>query len=460
MAGRNTIQVYEHQKLYYSDDGPFKEVHWKALSRYAEQMGEGYFTVLGRGIKFSSFVGVIQAGSLTIEVLPKTDAPDKTAENVATDKKDREKNVWHQVLLGMLRECRLLKADHTNKAFLKLQSYSLLDIYLELFLVETEQLVHEGLLKKYRKVEGNQLALKGQLLFTKNLAHNLVHQERFYVRHSVYNVENIFNQLLYKTLRVLPNISNNPFIHDKVNRLLFSMPELSDIKVDSTTFEKLVYDRKTERYRDALVISKMILLHFHPDISGGGEHVTAILFDMNKLWEEFVYRRLKKEENHFDIQVLPQQKTDFWKPSMGNWSKTIRPDVVIKYVPEIEEGQSSELQSDKPANLKTLVIDTKWKRLQNLTPSDEDLKQMFVYNLFWECDKSILLYPSTNENKGGGRYHHFQSKGEFINACSVELVSVLNQAQNELDGQFGYRVLKAVIGPQLEQLRKNESETD
>src|SRR5206468_400901 len=89
-------------------------------------------------------------------------------------------------------------------------------------------------------------------------------------------------------------------------------PEVSSGNVNAETFIRLQFDRKTERYKEALLISKMLLLNYRPDITGGTENVIAILFDMNKLWEEWVYRRLKKEEQAFEIEVKGQQIKDFW----------------------------------------------------------------------------------------------------------------------------------------------------
>jgi 5-methylcytosine-specific restriction enzyme subunit McrC len=427
---KNTIQVFEHQKLYFNERGPFKEAHWKALARYAEIVQEPYYSVLGKGVKFSNFVGVIQAGNLTIEVLPKTDAPLATAQNAEIGN-DPEKNLWHQVLVDMLRECRLLKAEESNKAFLRFRNHSLLELYLQLFLTATERLLHEGLIKKYSKKEGNQLSLKGQLLFSRNLCHNIVHDERFYVRHTVYNSENVFNQLLYKTLVTIPKISNNSFVIDQVNRILFSFPELGDVKVSRQTFKKLVYDRKTERYRDALMISKMILLNFHPDIIQGTENVVAILFDMNKLWEEFVYRRLKKEEKNFNFKVSGQTSKEFWKPTHLGYSKTVRPDIVLTYK---LDGRAE-----------TVILDTKWKVLQKLTPSDEDLKQMFVYNLLWKSKRSFLIFPSNSSSSSSGDYKYVRSYLED-NLCSVETISVLNQEQTRLNDAFGRKILDAIFG--------------
>jgi len=439
LSNKNTIRVSEFEKLYYDNAKPFKQKHWEALSRYQELQNKkeekrvDYYRMLNKGIQFTNYVGVIQAGNLTIEVLPKTDRGKATAANLAVEELEKSdqltaksKQNWHDVLLQMLKECRLLRINHVDKANLNLKSNSILNIYLDLFLSETERLLHEGLAKKYRETEGNKLALKGQLLFSKNINKNLIHQERFFVRYSEFNLNNIFNRLLFKTLCLIPRISNNPWLADKVNRLLLDFPGLPDCNVSHSTFEKLVYDRKTERYKEALQISKMLLLNYRPDITGGSENVIAILFDMNKLWEEFVYRRLKKEEIELDFHVQRQQSVNFWKTELMYRSKTIRPDIVVN-----KDGR-------------IIVVDTKWKILDDLIPADDDLKQMFTYNLFWNCDRSVLLYPSAQNKSNKGDYHDFRSEQSFYTKCAIETVSILDDKQ-KLDKELGKKILNKVF---------------
>ena len=93
----------------------------------------------------------------------------------------------------------------------------------------------------------------------------------------------------------------------------------------------------------------------------------TLLFDMNKLWEEYIYRILQKHKPE-NYSVSPQNSTKFWE------HKTIRPDIVIKD----DKGEQ-------------FVIDTKWKIVDSNNPSDDDLKQMFTYNLYWKAEKSMLL---------------------------------------------------------------------
>lgn len=436
MASKNIIRVAEFEKLYYDDSRPFKQKHWDALCRYQEQQykrGEGcieYYRILNKGVQFTNYVGVIQAGDLTIEVLPKTDRNKTTASNISITeldiKEEKERQCWHNVLLQMLKECRLLQINHVDYASLNLKRNSILEIYLELFLALTEKLLHEGLAKKYRKAEGNMLAMKGQLLFAQNISRNLVHKEQFYVRHTEYNKTNIFNQLLYKTLCMVPSQSNNPFLADKVTRLLLDFPEMPDCKVTASTFDNLIFDRKTVRYKEAIQISKMLLLNYRPDITGGTENVMAILFDMNKLWEEFVYRRLKKEETAYSIKVERQQSENFWNSEVLYRPKTIRPDIVIQ------------------KNNQTFIIDTKWKIVSDLIPTDVDLKQIFAYNLFWNCQKSILLYPAQKNQSNEGDYYSFENKGSYITKCVVETVCILDSEQ-KLYNDLGKHILNKLF---------------
>jgi 5-methylcytosine-specific restriction enzyme subunit McrC len=438
MSPKNIIRVSEFEKLYYdtNEKKPFRKKHWEALCRYLENVNkkEGkrieYFRIINKGIQFTNFVGVIQAGNLTIEVLPKVDKGNSTAANEPINRLDKEtsedKQKWHNVLLQMLKECKFLRVNYVDYANLNLRSNSILDIYLELFLAETESLLYEGLLKKYRKKVGNQTALKGQLQFSKQIAYNCTHQERFYVRYTEYNRNNIYNQLLFKTLQLIPKISNSSYLLDKVGRLQLNFPEVTNCTVNTETFNLLKFDRKTERYKEALLISKMLLLNYRPDITGGTENVIAILFDMNKLWEEFVFRRLKKVESQFDVEINRQQSEDFWDAKLLSRPKTIRPDIVLK------KGNQS------------IIIDTKWKIVEDLIPGDDDLKQMFTYNLFWNCTRSILLYPSINRGSNHGKYFDFSKKNIYNTKCSVITTTVLNDVFI-LDKDFGIIVMKEVL---------------
>ena len=148
----------------------------------------------------------------------------------------------------------------------------------------------------------------------------------------------------------------------------------------------------------------------------------TLLFDMITRCEEYVYRMLlrTKEDN---LEVSFQNKQVFWE------GRTIRPDLVL-------------IKTDGNNEEETFIIDTKWKVLDvtNPKPSDNDLKQMYAYNLYWDAKRSMLLYPnSKNITEKFGNYW----KGRIDpddNQCKVGFINVLDE-KNDLNLDIGVQIL-------------------
>lgn len=385
MQNKKFIQVFEHQKLRFDESGIFRKHHFDAMVKFNELHQNKYFTIIHQGIRFGNYVGVIQVGGLTIEVLPKADNNDHA-----------DKKLWQSVLLNMLNVCKKIQVESISETELKKRYNSILDVYFELYLNEIDRLVKKGLIKKYRSVQSNQNALKGKLLFAQNIQQNLVHKERFYCEHQVYDKNHLLHQILYKGLLILKNFISESS-KDKLNRLLFEFQDFENVPIQKKHFDKIIIDRKNNDYQKAIEIAKIIILNYSPSLNYGNENLLTLLFDMNALWEEFIFRTLHKHKEE-DIEVSFQNSDKFWE------NKRIRPDIVIKTKDE------------------TFVIDTKWKIIQAHNPSDEDLKQIFVYNLHWNAEKTLLLYPKTNQmDSQFGTFHY----GNLGKKCKLGFVDIL-----------------------------------
>ncbi len=145
---------------------------------------------------------------------------------------------------------------------------------------------------------------------------------------------------------------------------------MPNVKISETVFDKIILNRKTKGYKKAVDISRLILLHYHPDLSKGKNDVLALMFDMNLLWEQFVLVSLKKNKG---LKVKGQNSKNFWKPNGGK-RRTIRPDIAVKF------------------NGNEYVIDTKWKLVEK-RPLIEDIRQMYAYHHYFDAKKVTLLYP-------------------------------------------------------------------
>lgn len=396
-SSRNHIAVFEHQSVKLGHKFPraeFGPEELDAFQRFYGEKGVPYFDLIHKGIRFKEYVGVIQVGKTLIEVLPKADI--KPADEV-------EKNKWRGVLIGMLKAVHGFEVQSPSSSSLKLKPNTILDLYVELFIREVEFLLHIGLVKKYRKENGNVHALKGSLQFGKHIQYNLVHQERFFVKYNEYDVAHPIHFILYKTLRVLKLINTNSVLHSRIGALLLHFPEMPDLRITENTFDHLFLDRKTKPYEKALEISRLLLLRYHPDLSKGRNHVLALMFDMNALWEKFVYISLKSHKN---LQVYAQNKKYFWNPP-GGQRRTIRPDIRIT------------------RGYQTFVFDTKWKMLKNNKPSVEDIRQMYAYHHYFKSDKVALIYPGIFEPVPGKFIDIENQKADSSLECSLMFLPVV-----------------------------------
>lgn len=409
MKSKNVLQVFEYQKIKIGEQSggvKFKANHLRALAKYNESHKNKYFTLIYQGIQFKQYVGVIQVGELTIEILPKADRDNKP-----------DKSKWHGVLLDMLKVCKYLKTESISNARLKLKSSNLLDIYIEHFLFETEKIVRKGLVKKYTKRQSNQNSLKGSLQFQKHFTANLVHKERFFVEHQVYDTEHLLHQILNEALLIIPNISRNPNFIDRIKRLQLLFPELARLKISDIHFEKIRLNRKTEHYQFAFAIARMLLLNYSPDVMSGRQNVIALLFNMNGLFEEYVFQKLKRVE---ELDVHRQQSKEFWE------DRKVRPDIVV-FKDEI-----------------TYVLDTKWKVLPKAVPSDSDLKQMYVYNQYWNSPKTILIYPQVyGFPTKVGHFKHASNSENISMGCDLVFVDILDES-GRLNGGLGEDIFECL----------------
>ncbi len=368
-----TIKVFEHTYLNIDEEN-FTQSHFKLLVKYNERFGNKYFNVGHNRIYFKNYVGVFQVGNLIIEILPKADKSEMNSEAVI--------NKWHKALIYMLQICGYLKINSISRAELQLQNITLIDLYFKLFIDEIKTILNSGLTKRYRHTARNLSYLKGRIVFNKHLTDNLLHKEKFYTIHQVYDYNNVYNKIILKALLALKDINKNNSLYSEISDLLVTFDGIDNIIIYDKIFDSLVYNRNTQRYKNAITLARMILQNYSPDVQNGDNSVIGILFDMNNLFEKVVYKIIKNNEHKFSDKNLilrRQHSRKFWN------GKAIRPDIFGEY--KSENGKITQ----------RFVIDTKWKMPYNSFPDDADLKQMFAYNIHFGSQQSVLVYPRVKD---------------------------------------------------------------
>ncbi len=369
------FSVFEHATLREGDvlDGHvFAAEHRSALERAHRDRDFPYYRLVRGGVQFCQYVGVFQAGGVRVEVLPKAD-------------RKGDRGQWRDSLLQMLQSTGSLVAQAPSMAALCLAPDSILDAYLKLFVAELDKLMHHGLIRRFRSAEGNLNAMRGALRFGKHIQQNHAHQERFYVRYLEYTSRHPLHAVLLETLNLVSRLNTTPSLRGPIAAMLLAFPEQDRVRADAAWFARWRHDRKSEPYRAALDIARLLLLNFHPDLRGGRDHVLALMFDMNVLWEKFVLAALRRHLGSDTCQVFAKSGVDLWQSGDASRTVAVYPDIVVR-----EDGRQA-------------VLDTKWK-IVGSAPSVHDLRQMYAYSRLHGTAATALVYPGEQATFHSGSF--------------------------------------------------------
>jgi len=151
-------------------------------------------------------------------------------------------------------------------------------------------------------------------------------------------------------LNVVPAICSDSGLLLRHKQISLAFAGVKRIIPTGEQFIRLRRARMASRYWPALQMAELLVQHYRPANLAGEDHVLAILFDMNMLWQDYIFHRLL-EAGGENVEVTKHNNRPFWKSPDGGRPAKIKPDIVLKW-------------GDR-----TVVIDTTWKLLKHLRPT-------------------------------------------------------------------------------------------
>ncbi|WKN30897.1 hypothetical protein PZB74_18240 [Porifericola rhodea] len=404
------IQILEHQRLKigeYYHGVLFTRQDWQALLNESERHYPPYFKITHNGIKALNYVGFVSVPGLTLEILPKTSISNK--------------NGLHKLLLDMLAYCQMIPPIH-NELLLSSAQGSLHQYFISAFVEEVDQLVKEGLLKKYRTEVRNQNKFCGRVKLSEHIKHNHTHKERVYAEHQLLDEDHHLHHLLASALNVLDQTFLSQDLQFRIARLLHELPNVDNFKKQLSLNCKFQY--RENRYKKAMHWAQFVLNKLKPSFSLGQQHSISCMIDMQALFEKYVAKRLQEAAINLDCRVQFQPKSKFWM------KRSIRPDMVL-VTPE----------QDK------VILDTKWKILKNAQPDDADLKQIYIYNRIVGARRGILLYPEQGDIEAyASDYYHPEDTAV---SCELAFVNLVDKNTGQLSTAWADELLAKILAQAL-----------
>jgi len=325
-------------------------------------MKKGY----GKVLQAQNYVGVIQTkDGTTIEIVPKLQ--NKSYEELK------------KLLLKMLKTLKNSPFKNFNKATLKSAKMPLLEIFISMFLDEVDKLIKRGLKSDYIQKEENLKFLKGKLKLKDHLKKNYIHKERFFVNYDEFITDRVENRLIKTTLKFLYKKSRLNKNQQKIREFLFVFDGIKVSNNIKNDFSKIKLNRQMKAYENLLLWAKIFLLGDSFTPYKGDTISFALLFDMNLLFESYVYHQLKKKIKN----IKAQDKTHHLAYLNGTDKKfQLKPDIIVN------DGE--------------IIIDTKWKILSkdkiHNGINQSDMYQLYAYGTKYKnCKRLFLIYPKDNE---------------------------------------------------------------
>jgi 5-methylcytosine-specific restriction enzyme subunit McrC len=278
-------------------------------------------------------------------------------------------------------------------ANLKSSKMPLLEIFITMFLEELSKLIQKGLKSDYITKEENLKFLKGKLKINDQIKKNYIHKERFYVEYQEFVSNIVENKLIKTTLNYLYKKVKSNKNQQRIREFLFVFDEIDISYNIKTDFSKVKLNRQMKDYEQVLLWCRTFLLENSFSPYKGNEIAFALLFDMNLLFESYVYDYLRRS-GKFD-NMTAQDKTYHLAYLDDTTPKfQLKPDIVI--------------------NDGAIIADTKWKLLSEDKThqgiSQADMYQLYAYGTKYQsCQNMYLIYPYDGNNINNS-YKYFKNK--------------------------------------------------
>lgn len=235
--------------------------------------------------------------------------------------------------------------------------------------------------KKYEREEDNLNYLKGKIKFTENIRYNVINPTKFYCEYDEFSENNKLNQLFLFVSTCLYNISNDCFNKKTLKFIMNYFNDINFVQFDKFNIKKFKLSKNQELFKKSFNLAKMFLENSSIDLSKNKFENITLVWDMNKLFEEFIYEILKKNEKNLNCRVYAQKGR---KLLVGDTNK--KRNTYVDILIEI--------------NNKKVVLDTKYKKLETINDfSNTDVFQVSTYCLLHKANHAILLYPQWTDKK-------------------------------------------------------------
>lgn len=329
-------------------------------------------------IKVKNYVGIIEtADGVSVEILPKIHLNKSKDETFDTKK----------IFLKMLSHLKDSPFVSLKNAHLFTDSnFPILEVFINSFVAETENAFSQGVKSDYLTEEENLNFFRGKLQISSNIKLNSTKRTSFYCKFTEFSQNIPQNRIIKTALLKLVKITKSHLNRTALSKILSYLDTIDNsINVQQDISLSKSQNRLFEKYKTLLEWSEIFLLNKSFTNFKGDSLNTAILFPMEKIFEDYIGFLFSRFATCYRVKL--QDKTYFLVEEHLNSPKfRLNPDLYL------ENG-----------TLERIIIDTKWKLIdenaysKNYCITSADMYQLYAYGRKYSANekkpKLIMIYP-------------------------------------------------------------------
>ena len=346
-------------------------------SQFSGRGGSGVLEDHRDGLKARGVVGVLAVEGCSLEILPKIEVGQK--EGSSEERREVRKRLVHMLAVALD-----LKIETGRLTDLDWQRDTLLEILIRIFCDKLTEAVRRGLPRRYIGHEDDLPRLRGALDVPRQFTRHAANPGRLACRFDELSRDIALNRIMKAAIARLSRMSRNPANQQRLRELAFVYADIATVPVPALDWGAVVIDRTNRPWQDLFGLAALFLRSRYQTTSSGAGQGTALLFEMNALFEEYIGRLVARALTGTEFRVALQggRLSCLTDLDDGRSVFQTKPDILVWHAGEIVH-----------------VIDSKWKRISARIDdpkqgvSQSDVYQMMAYAHLYKAPRLTLLYP-------------------------------------------------------------------
>lgn len=346
------------------------------------------FDISPTKIRAKSLVGVIDINGKQIEILPKLLSGQEGNEQILRN------------LMFMLSYTSALDVQDSGTAAISNDFGSFIEAYISIFASRLNRLLtRSGVPKRYEERQENLERVRGKISFARNSIVNAVDQSRVVCEFSEFTEDNPISRAFKFVAVALERKTINDEAKRKLQRCVGLLEGVGNGFVEPESLERTASGRRDQEFLALVQLTKLFLKRLRPEFGKAGQRrVFALLFDMNELFEQFIFEVLRRNSSRLKIEVRAQKKKRLVTAERDLLGET-------EWVDRSLFDTYTDIEVRSLEHGATMILDTKYKIVgsgAHYGIGNPDAYQVLAYKqihtVAGACPAVGLLYPKYENN--------------------------------------------------------------